>query len=59
MSNMAYLLYLNDLAGRNCKDLTQYPVLPWILKKYHGEKLDIDNDEVYRDLSKPMGACVS
>lgn len=33
---MAYVMYLNHLAGRNYKDLTQYPVLPWVLKKYYG-----------------------
>lgn len=59
MSNLSYLLYLNHLAGRNYKDLTQYPVLPWVLKKYHGQKIDLNNSENYRDLSKPMGACVN
>ncbi len=29
ISNFAYLMYLNTLAGRSYNDLTQYPVFPW------------------------------
>lgn len=34
MSNFAYLMYLNTLAGRSFSDLTQYPVFPWVLQDY-------------------------
>jgi hypothetical protein len=34
MSNFAYLMYLNTLAGRSYNDLTQYPVFPWVLQDY-------------------------
>lgn len=47
---------LNTLAGRSFNDLTQYPVFPWVLCDYVSEELDLDNPDVYRDLSKPMGA---
>ncbi|KAG7398828.1 hypothetical protein PHYBOEH_010342 [Phytophthora boehmeriae] len=56
ISNFAYLMHLNTLAGRSYNDLTQYPVFPWILADYESSELDLTNPDVYRDLSKPMGA---
>ena len=37
-------------------DLSQYYVLPWVLRDYESDKLDLNNDQVYRDLSLPIGA---
>ena len=31
ISNFEYLMSLNMLAGRSYNDLSQYPVLPWLL----------------------------
>ncbi|KAE9135429.1 BEACH domain-containing protein [Phytophthora fragariae] len=56
ISNFAYLMHLNTLAGRSYNDLTQYPVFPWVLADYDSEVLDLTDPDVYRDLSKPMGA---
>jgi hypothetical protein len=56
MSNFAYLMYLNTLAGRTYNDLTQYPVFPWVLSDYTSAELNLNDINVYRDLSKPMGA---
>ena len=56
VTNLEYLLYLNFAAGRTFNDLAQWPVFPWVLKDYVSEKLDLENEEVFRDLSKPMGA---
>jgi WD40 repeat protein len=56
ISNFNYLMKLNTLAGRTYNDLSQYPVFPWILADYESEELDLENPEVYRDLSKPVGA---
>jgi len=56
ISNMEYLLFLNLAAGRTFNDLTQWPVFPWILRDYTSKKLDLNNPEIYRDLSKPIGA---
>lgn len=39
-------------------DLSQYYVMPWILKDYDSPVLDLNNESVYRDLSKPIGAQV-
>lgn len=32
--------------------------MPWILKDYDSPVLDLNNESVYRDLSKPIGAQV-
>ncbi|ETO24354.1 hypothetical protein RFI_12806 [Reticulomyxa filosa] len=56
MSNFAYLMFLNTLAGRSYNDITQYPVFPWILRDYESEVLNLANPSIYRDLTKPMGA---
>jgi hypothetical protein len=55
MSNFEYLMKLNTIAGRTYNDLSQYPVFPWVLKDYLSENLDLNNPEIYRDLSKPIG----
>lgn len=56
ISNFEYLMELNRLAGRSYNDLAQYPVMPWILKDYKSENLDLNDPEIYRDFTKPMGA---
>lgn len=56
ITNFEYLMQLNTIAGRSYNDLSQYPVFPWILTDYKSKELDLNNPEVYRDLSKPIGA---
>jgi hypothetical protein len=56
MSNFEYLMLLNKFGGRSCHDISQYPVFPWILSDYTSRTIDLNNPEVYRDLSKPIGA---
>ncbi|KAI0019945.1 hypothetical protein F4780DRAFT_403961 [Xylariomycetidae sp. FL0641] len=56
ISNFHYLMLINTMAGRTFNDLTQYPVLPWILADYTSEELDLEDPASFRDLSKPMGA---
>jgi factor associated with neutral sphingomyelinase activation len=55
-SSFDYLLFLNQCAGRSWMDLTQYPVMPWVLSDYTSSTLDLNDEKVYRDLSKPIGA---
>ncbi|NWJ10578.1 NBEL2 protein, partial [Crypturellus undulatus] len=55
ISNFEYLMQLNTIAGRTYNDLSQYPVFPWILRDYVSETLDLNNPDVFRDLSKPIG----
>eukprot|EP01029_Cantina_marsupialis_P010680 TRINITY_DN24262_c0_g1_i1.p1 TRINITY_DN24262_c0_g1~~TRINITY_DN24262_c0_g1_i1.p1 ORF type:complete len:1021 (+),score=217.16 TRINITY_DN24262_c0_g1_i1:120-3182(+) len=56
LSNYDYILQLNSLAGRTFSDLAQYPVFPWVIADYSSNELDLDNEETFRDLFKPIGA---
>ena len=56
LTNFDYLMKVNFFAGRSYNDLSQYPVFPWVLCKYDGETIDLNDPSVYRDLSKPIGA---
>ncbi|KAG0575918.1 hypothetical protein KC19_5G040000 [Ceratodon purpureus] len=56
ITNFEYLMQLNTLAGRTYNDMTQYPVFPWVLADYTSEELKLNDPNVYRDLSKPIGA---
>ncbi|KAK8877963.1 hypothetical protein M9Y10_004726 [Tritrichomonas musculus] len=56
MSNYEYLWWLNALSGRSIHDISQYPVYPWVIKDYRSRTLDLSNKDIYRDLSKPIGA---
>lgn len=56
ISNFDYLMLLNKFSGRTYNDLNQYFVFPWVLKDYHSDKIDLTNPDIYRDLSKPIGA---
>ena len=56
LSNFEYLMRLNMAAGRSYNDIQQYPVFPWLIADYTSASLDLDKPEVYRDLSKPIGA---
>lgn len=56
ISNFEYLMKLNMASGRTYNDIQQYPVFPWVISDYTSEVLDLDKPEVYRDLSKPIGA---
>lgn len=56
ISNFEYLMHLNTLAGRTYNDLCQYPIFPWVIRDYTSETLLLDDVDIYRDLSKPVGA---
>ncbi|KAG5324079.1 FAN protein, partial [Pseudoatta argentina] len=56
LSNYDYILYVNSLADRTFHDLTQYPVFPWIIQDYTSLMLNLNDVNIYRDLSKPIGA---
>ncbi|KAJ6233252.1 beige/beach-related [Anaeramoeba flamelloides] len=55
ITNFEYLMQLNKLSGRSYNDLTKYPVFPWILKNYEKAKLNLNDPNIYRDLSMPIG----
>ena len=50
------LSFFYSLADRTFHDLTQYPVMPWIISDYTSETLDLSDRSIYRDLTKPIGA---
>ena len=54
ITNFEYLTYLNKKAGRTFNDLMQYPVMPFILRDYTSDTIDLRDISVYRDLSKPV-----
>ena len=47
---------LNNISGRSYADTTQYPVLPWVLVNFHSQKLNLSDENNYRNLELPMGA---
>eukprot|EP01061_Rhynchopus_euleeides_P024784 TRINITY_DN3995_c0_g1_i1.p1 TRINITY_DN3995_c0_g1~~TRINITY_DN3995_c0_g1_i1.p1 ORF type:complete len:1137 (+),score=363.54 TRINITY_DN3995_c0_g1_i1:242-3652(+) len=56
MSTYEYLLSLNWAAGRSLNDLSQYPIMPWVIADYESPELDLEDPKTFRDLSKPIGA---
>ena len=54
ISNLEYLMWLNIYGGRSFNDLTQYPVIPWIISNYETNQLQYNEDNL-RELSIPMG----
>ncbi|XP_069001150.1 lysosomal-trafficking regulator isoform X4 [Embiotoca jacksoni] len=54
ITNFEYLTHLNKHAGRSFNDLMQYPVFPFILRDYTSELLDLQDPNIYRNLSKPI-----
>ena len=56
LSTLDYLIYLNVASGRSHSDLSQWPVMPWVLRDYASERLDLDDVSRFRDLRRPVGA---
>ena len=54
--NFDYLMQINSFASRSYNNLSQYRIFPWILKQYSEPDIDLEDPEVYRDLSQPIGA---
>ena len=53
ISTLEYLMWLNIYSGRSFNDLTQYPIIPWIISNYDLPEIQYKNN--HRDLSLPMG----
>ena len=51
ISTLEYLMWLNIYGGRSFNDITQYPVVPWILMDYESNELT----NIKRDFSLPVG----
>ena len=49
-------MILNTLSGRTYNDLSQYPIYPWIISDYKSERINLYNNDIYRDLKFPIFA---
>lgn len=56
ISNFEYLMSLNVYSGRSFLATSQYPLFPWILVDFSSKELELNKKEIYRDLTKPVGA---
>ncbi len=52
LSNFDYLMELNLLAGRRLRDLTRYPLLPWVLDMTEPPEAGINNTQVVGSLPR-------
>lgn len=57
VSNFEYIMFLNREAGRSFKDLTQYPVFPWIIQDYSSSALDLSDPATFR-CKNTLGPCL-
>ena len=55
LSTYEYLLFLNKYGSRSFNDVNQYPIFPWLIKKYQIENNN-NIDIKYRNFKYPMGA---
>ena len=56
LSNFEYLMVLNKYGNRSVNDISQYPIFPWVTTDFFSDTIDINNEEIYRDLACPIGA---
>ena len=56
ISNFHYLILLNKYSGRSFKDISQYPVFPWVIIEFSSSELDLNNPEVFRNFNYPIAA---
>ena len=56
ISSLSFLSIINNFAGRSFKDITQYPVFPWVIKDYESGRINSFNETTIRQLNMPIGA---
>ena len=56
LSTYEYLLLLNKYSSRTFNDANQYPIFPWLIRKYYIEKETHKIELIYRDFKYPMAA---
>lgn len=54
MSNFDYLMSINYIAQRSLNDFTQYPVMPWLIKEFDSNKIDTEDESIYRYFYNPQ-----
>ena len=60
INNFQFLMWLNIFGNRSYNDISQYPILPWVLSKYKDplkekEENNENFDYQYRDMNLPLG----
>ena len=55
ITNFEYLMLINQISGRSFKDISQYPIFPWVVKDYSSEKVKILDTSLFRELTRPIG----
>ncbi|KAJ3435633.1 beige/beach-related [Anaeramoeba flamelloides] len=58
ISNFDYLMILNKLAGRSYNDLAKWPIFPWVIKDFTSKHIDLNDHNVYRNLSTPINEII-
>ncbi|GIQ80033.1 hypothetical protein KIPB_000759, partial [Kipferlia bialata] len=56
IDNFTYISGLNTIGNRSHQCLSQYPVYPWVLRDYTCDTIDLEDRNMYRDLSLPVAA---
>lgn len=59
ISTLEYLMWINIYGNRSYRDISQFPVLPWIIDNYKTKTFQeiLENDHI-RDFKTPMGVMV-
>ena len=56
ISTLEYIMWINIYGNRSFRDISQYPVLPWIIDDYKTKTFqDIVKNDCIRDFKLPMG----
>ena len=56
ISTLEYLMWINIYGNRSFRDISQYPIFPWLLTNYeYNSYEDLLNNMELRDLNLPMG----
>ena len=56
LTTYEYLLFMNKLSTRTYNDINQYPIYPWIIRKYEINQTTNEVIEKYRDFKYPMAS---
>ena len=59
ISNLEYLMWINIYGNRSYRDISQFPVFPWIIDDYKTNSFEeIINNDCIRNFKVPMGMMI-
>ena len=58
LSTYEYLLFLNKYGTRTFNDVNQYPIFPWLIRKFKVDNKSKKIEEIFRNFKYPMAAQV-